>query len=184
MEADPPDIFLEFAPVGLMPGAIVGDAIHNLRSALDLMASELARINGRSDKSVYFPFSDSADTFDEAIKKKNFHRTGQDSVDLLREFSPYRGGNEDLRAIHDLDISDKHTALIVTPHTLNVAFSATYDLADLNKNTVCAVVDSMTFRFPDGTPLAGRDVVETLEELVKLTDGILQAFASLVAARA
>lgn len=36
--------------------AIIGDAIHNLRSALDLLACDLVRINGGSIEEVYFPF--------------------------------------------------------------------------------------------------------------------------------
>src|SRR5690348_4594878 len=39
-------------------GPIIGDVVHNLRSALDMMACELVRLNKRSDKSVYFPFCD------------------------------------------------------------------------------------------------------------------------------
>lgn len=39
--------------------AALGDAIHNMRTALDLMASELARINGKKDREIYFPFSSS-----------------------------------------------------------------------------------------------------------------------------
>src|ERR1041384_1788255 len=34
-------------------GPIVGDIVHNLRSSLDMMACELARLNSKSDKSVY-----------------------------------------------------------------------------------------------------------------------------------
>src|SRR4051812_34674836 len=43
--------------------AALGDAIHNMRVALDLMASELARINGNSDRDVYFPFAPSQEKF-------------------------------------------------------------------------------------------------------------------------
>src|SRR5690348_1703294 len=46
----------EVPPVVL---ATLGDAIHNMRAALDLMAAELARVNGKSDKKVYFPFAES-----------------------------------------------------------------------------------------------------------------------------
>src|SRR5262245_58298489 len=63
---------LSWKGVGLLPGAIFGDAIHNLRASLDLMASELARLNGKSDKDVYFPFAHSQDNLAEAIKKKSF----------------------------------------------------------------------------------------------------------------
>jgi hypothetical protein len=37
--------------------AIIGNAIHDLRSALDLLACDLVRITGKSTKGVYFPFA-------------------------------------------------------------------------------------------------------------------------------
>ena len=40
-----PQITLSWPGVGLNPGAILGGCIHNMRTALDLMASELARLN-------------------------------------------------------------------------------------------------------------------------------------------
>ena len=60
--------------IGLVPGAIVGDAIHNMRTALDLMSSELARMNGKKDKDVYFPFSATKDNLQEAIAKRGFKK--------------------------------------------------------------------------------------------------------------
>src|SRR3954466_10930543 len=53
-EANPPNIHVEWKGVTLMPGAIIGDAVHNLRTALDLMASELARIKGSQIKTCTF----------------------------------------------------------------------------------------------------------------------------------
>src|SRR5690242_7924369 len=61
----------EGAPESLI--TIVGDAIHNLRSALDMTAAEMARAAGKSDKNVYFPFCDVPEDFDHMVKKKNFH---------------------------------------------------------------------------------------------------------------
>jgi hypothetical protein len=34
----------------------LGDAIHNLRTALDLLACDVVRLNEKSTKGVYFPF--------------------------------------------------------------------------------------------------------------------------------
>ena len=45
--------------------AIVGDVIHNLRTALDLTACDMVRAAGQSDKDVYFPFSNSAQELNE-----------------------------------------------------------------------------------------------------------------------
>ena len=81
-----PSITLSWKGAGLIPGAIVGDCVHNLRTALDLMASELARLNNKGDKNVYFPFADSEDRFPAAIKSKHFDKCGQDAVDLIKTF--------------------------------------------------------------------------------------------------
>ncbi|MBR7540431.1 hypothetical protein KC221_30040, partial [Mycobacterium tuberculosis] len=39
--------------------ATIGDAIHNLRASLDLMAADMALRNGQSTKGLSFPFADS-----------------------------------------------------------------------------------------------------------------------------
>lgn len=94
---------------------IIGDAIHNLRAALDLLACSLVRLNGRSDKNVYFPFSErGGKDFERMIKKRNINRAAPDVVDIIRSLEPYKGGNEALRAIHDLDITDKHVTIVPT----------------------------------------------------------------------
>ena len=92
--------------------AIIGDAVHNLRTALDVLACDLVSINGQSTRSVYFPFAADPADLKHQIRKKNLHRAGPDIVDLVLSLRPYRGGNLALRAIHDLDIRDKHQALI------------------------------------------------------------------------
>jgi hypothetical protein len=92
--------------------AIIGDAIHNLRTALDVLACELVRANGQSDKDVYFPFADSAAELPKAIAKRNMRRAKPAVVVLIENAEPFTGGNHALRAIHDLDVLDKHQALI------------------------------------------------------------------------
>ena len=175
---------LDWKGTGDQPGTIVGDAIHNLRSALDLMASELARLRDKSDKDVYFPFSDSPDTFEDAIKRRRFDKAGEDAVALLRSFAPYRGGNEQLRAIHDLDIQDKHSALILTGRSMEVHVTGQYEAGKFAAGVFVATAEKVDFIFPEGGPFGGQNTVETLKELVELVDGILEAFARLVAARA
>jgi hypothetical protein len=56
------------------------------------MASEMARLRGESDRNVYFPFAESAEHFDKAIKSKNSIKQGKMPSRLP------------LRALHDLDI--------------------------------------------------------------------------------
>jgi hypothetical protein len=166
-------------------GAIVGDTIHNLRAALDLMAVELVAISSPNTDGVYFPFCDDADYLDAMIKKRNFHKAGPDAVEVLKDLKPFKGGNAALRALHDLDIQDKHHSLIpnvtaLTTPKLTCDMSTGSPVIKVAEGSVPAVAVT----FPKDSPLAGNEIVPTLHQLVKLVEGILEAFASLVAARA
>lgn len=92
--------------------AIAGDAVHNLRTALDLLACDLVRSAGGSTKGVYFPFAERETDLPEMIRKRNFQRAGAAAVRLVKELKPFPGGNVSLRGLHDLDILDKHKSLV------------------------------------------------------------------------
>jgi hypothetical protein len=170
-----------------MVGAIVGDIVHNLRAALDLMAVELVSLTPNANTNgVYFPFCDVADDLNLMIKKRNFHRAGQDAVELLVTLRPYKGGNAALRALHDLDIQDKHHTLIPNA-AIMTGPQVTADTSDFPNIKIVPVegsVPSVDIVFPDDSPLAGGEMVKELYGLLELTKGILESFSSLVAARA
>lgn len=147
------------------------------------MASELARINGKPDKDVYFPFAKSGDQFDHVIQSRNFGRAGEDAVALLRTFKPYRGGNEALRGLHDLDITDKHTAIVPTGHTMNVTYEAEYLIDAPMKGVVSIKGADIFYVFPPYTAFPNARIIETLKDLMQLVHGIVEAFAGLVQAR-
>lgn len=157
--------------------AALGDAVHNMRTALDLMASELVRINGKSDKNVCFPFANSKEKFSDQIKSKNFYKAGNDAVALLEKFEPYPEGNKMLRAIHDLDIQDKHSAILVTQRTTK-DLKLSYKL-DEGPNPIITASGSNTHEFLD-SPLTGKPLIATLKYLVQLVDGIIEEFARMV----
>lgn len=183
ISTNPPQIEVKWDGIGLLPGAIIGDAVHNLRASLDLMASELARINGKSDKGVYFPFAESESALLESEKFKKFSRCGQDCVEQLMRIKPYRGGNLPLRCVHDLDIMDKHRALIPTPNALNIDVNGQFSRRDPRINKFKADIRDVVFKFPETSALAGQEVIPTLGRLVDSFVGILQAFEGVVAAR-
>ena len=116
-------------PIPIELATIVGDIVHNLRTSLDLLASELVRMNGQSDDGVYFPFATDANELEIAIKRRHIDRAVADVVDLIRSFKPYIGGSADLRGVHDLDIIDKHQALIPVAGRIKVPISHTDDKA-------------------------------------------------------
>lgn len=90
---------------------IFGDAIHNLRVALDLMANDLVALAGVTPKGVYFPFADSEFGLEQQIKTK-MKGAPDDVLNIIRGLKPYRGGNTLLRGLHDLDVNDKHKSIM------------------------------------------------------------------------
>ena len=179
--------------------AIIGDVIHNLRAALDIMACELVRLNGESDDDVYFPFAKGAQHLEETIRSRNMHRASPQAIALLKSLKPYPGGNDPLRAIHDLDIIDKHQALIPVSHAVGPP-----DLPGLARIRFGPVEDGMWVGVPDGhgvfqigwtlrpefrmdfpplpvlnLPFASQEIVPTLISLANLVGGIIESFAGL-----
>jgi len=181
---------------------IIGDAVHNLRAALDLLACDLVRANGESADGVYFPFCDDGAYLDTMIKKRKLNRAAPDVQDMIRSLKPYKGGNERLRAVHDLDIADKHKLIIpvvgtVIEPTLILDFERGYMVRRSGADAIKPVKDGtildrllpeyvelddnltlFKIGFADGQPLARSVVVETLKELSELVDGIVEAFAT------
>jgi hypothetical protein len=180
--------------------AVMGDAVHNLRSALDLLACDLVRINGENTKGVHFPFSADAKEFRRQIRDKKLDRAGPDIVALVMSLKPYRGGNLSLRAIHDLDIQDKHQALIPVANVVEAPGGilvwgghpnkipdwqsrVTHDGQILvmmpavgNLAIGDEIAASFTLAFAETEPMAGREVIEALQELAELVAGILETF--------
>ncbi|MEQ1811321.1 MAG: hypothetical protein ABL889_15425 [Terricaulis sp.] len=178
-----------FASISIGPapeetGAAFGDAIHNLRASLDLMAVDLAKANGAEKTSdVYFPFGMDEATFETAIKGKRFDKAGEAAVALIRTFQPYKSGNHALRAIHDLDVEDKHERLL--PDAANVATNTVrVHIDDQGKVTLQNEPGlpgpSASFAFPPGYPFESDEVIPTLESLLDLTTSVVEAFAKLI----
>lgn len=120
LDRNPDFLFGMIGPIPPIVSLIFGDAIHCLRAALDLLACDLARHNGKSADGVYFPFASSKAGLKDQIKSKKFDRAGPIAVGLLEATAPFWGGNEVLRSLHALDIADKHKEVLATWPTINV----------------------------------------------------------------
>lgn len=93
-------------------------------------------------------------------------------MDLLKAQKPYRGGNEFLRSIHDLDVLDKHSALIpIADKNTTVNFDASTGMPDKNK------LSDVKYFLPGGTPYSKLEVVDACEKMVQLCENIIEAFA-------
>jgi hypothetical protein len=94
-----------------------GDAIHNMRSALDHVAYAVALKNGLSEeralKRVSFTISPTENDFNDAIKSKKTSDIGDEWVKFLRRVQPYQPGNDtNLLRLSELDNIDKHQELL------------------------------------------------------------------------
>jgi hypothetical protein len=112
---------------------------------------------------------------------------------MIRSLKPYKGGNEALRAVHDLDITDKHDSLVsvgqivgmryldlqgrgvsiteveFTPVIVGMevlAFSGSAD-AKVSDNTEVAIRVTLG----KGQPFQGEAVVPTLHQLTNWSRG-------------
>jgi hypothetical protein len=178
----------------------LGDAVHNLRAALDLMACDIVRLNGKSTRDVYFPFSFNAAELDKQVKEKNFDRAAPEAQDLLRnKIKPYKenGGNVALRAIHDLDVADKHRLILPTIQDMQPVIVASPFPPGSWPGTICSkcgrsydnepkegtvVIEHRLF-FPEESPFPRHQVVPTLKSLVHEVRGVIEAFAHLLRGR-
>jgi hypothetical protein len=109
--------YRETEPIPATWSAIIGDVLHNLRTSLDLIASDVHRITGgkaKDTKHVHYPFCETKSDLPEMIRLRRLSGIGRDFRDAIEKTAPYKGGNEGLRAIHDLDLLDKHQALVPT----------------------------------------------------------------------
>jgi hypothetical protein len=93
---------------------IIGDIVHNLRAALDLLVCALVVHNGNQVKlGNGFPIAGSAKTF-EAMLDRKVDGTSDEVKRFVKRLKPYETGNRPLWAIHELDVLDKHKAIVPT----------------------------------------------------------------------
>lgn len=94
-------------------GLSIGDIVHNLRSSLDLLISDLLLSNGKQPNKISaFPISESKKVFlDRGIKK--IEGIDQKAIEIILKIKPYKDENLPLWQLHRLDIIDKHRIIIL-----------------------------------------------------------------------
>lgn len=92
--------------------AIIGDCVHNLRTALDYIICNAVIANKRQVRKGHgFPITRSRKKFETACVSK-IDGTSQEVAQLVRRLKPYKGGCEPFWVIHMLDALDKHQAIV------------------------------------------------------------------------
>jgi len=96
---------------------IVGDVVHNLRSALDLLYYETVLFcGGKPTKWTRFPVFDRREELiaklRETLKQKRITASVHDHI--LNNVKPYKTGNFAIWSVDEMNIMDKHQLLIPT----------------------------------------------------------------------
>lgn len=177
---------------------VLGDATHNLRVALDVLANDAVALSNTIPKGVYFPFGKDPAHLEGQINEKLKGAT-PDTKDLVRSLKPYPGGNDALRALHDLDIQDKHIAPLDMANTITTPgaqmrdgrldysqaglepldrsilpgplnFPPTARVLGMSRDFDCQVI------LAKGMPMSGKPVIGVLNELSELVEGVIETF--------
>ena len=94
---------------------IAGDAIHNLRSALDVAMSEIEFVaTGKRTDDVLFPVYKRRDYLEKAVESRLKGKAPKRVIDyIVDSIQPYETGNgAAIWQLHRLDIEDKHRLII------------------------------------------------------------------------
>ena len=158
--------FSEF-PADLSP--IIGDIFHNLRSALDHMWDELIRsFGGAPRKRTNFPIHGDENGLIGALNDGPIKAVPQPIRDfILSAVQPYKGGNDALYAVHNLNNKDKH--IVLTP-VLSVIGLAGFSVEDVSTGAVAHLTDDN--RLVITSPNSGGEYTVTLSIIpgYKVTD--------------
>lgn len=185
---------------------IIGDAIHNLRSALDLMACEIVTLSeGTPSKWTNFPIRNTKKELEATLNGGEIKIAGTDIIALILDvIKPYKGGNDTLCALHSLDIADKHKLLLpiisvvalthVNAKAGGIIFTdCTFAVGEGGKLNILGMPrnfelqgygkPAIAISFDKGQPLEGQPVVPTLHQLSQVVLGIIQTFEKVFLAR-
>jgi hypothetical protein len=189
-------------------GAITGDAIHNLRSAHDVLWRGAWSPGGSPySRSVRdFPIADNADRF-EANLPRVIKPRRKAIVDLVKATHPYKGGNDTLWLLHQLNNIDKHRTVIPAIALTDQVLFETRDpvtgvwypdlrirdqpLYPVEDGTVLLRIPAaawsevdmkpyfrFTVAFGEAEIVQGKPIVATLHQIARTVDGVCDTFVS------
>jgi len=183
---------------------VIGDALHNLESVLDYALNEVVfRRLGRYDDYTKLPFRLTRDKLVTAVNGALIHQASEAVSNFIVDVvKPYKGGNEALWALNDLNNIDKHRLLLPVlhinivndirvqndrgdKHIIDQAITrgtrfAVHELSGRNFNITDKGKPSVLILFDKGSPWEGKPILPSLrqftEMLASLVDGIEEVF--------
>jgi len=188
----------------LLWGVRIGTIVHQLRSSLDHLVYQLARINGCSTpKKTEFPIYHAAQKF-EADGRRKIQLLAPAAQTIIEALQPYHRGNlfesDPLYQLHQLDLIDKHRTIIfaegvieeggrvvLVPSTASVRLSGAtrkplQDGAILSRiptNSADVNVEqtiTLAVMFQEPGPLQGKPVIPTLTQFCDFTEYVIALF--------
>jgi hypothetical protein len=192
------------APVPRDFPLLIGDALQNLRTALDHLVWQLIISNGEvpDERNSQFPMNKSADEY-KASSPRKIKGVAPEVANMIDKLRPYGGGNEDLYGLHLLNNVDKHRLLLMcgAAHaglTVQVQLSPTptefripipvqwsYPLKDGDEiyrvpkdATTLSTEPRFSFRiaFGDAEAMGSEPLLPPLAQLANYVDAVVMAF--------
>jgi len=178
---------------------VIGDALHNLKGALDLAINTIIfnRLS-RYDDFARFPFRKIRDDLIAAINGGLIHQASEAvSSFIVDSVKPYKGGNDALWTLHELNILDKHRLLlpvmqVAAVHDLrfeddrgekivvsNWIFTGGFQISDTpfighaNVKITNKGKPTLHVFFDKGLPCEGQPVLPTLHQLTEVVTGVI-----------
>lgn len=177
----------------------IGDAIHNLRSALDILICSIVRCAGGDITKCEFPFSYDKEKLIKIMEKGEINKVRPDLIPfILDTIKPYKIGNLDIWNLNLLDNIDKHRLIIpVISVTQLSGISAKDDndniltdlTASINNIGTINIINTtaklhiisygqrdITLIFDKGLPFESEPVIPKLHILADKTTSIIDSF--------
>lgn len=202
---------LEFINTKPIPAAIpliIGDAIHNTRTALDLVVSQIElEKTGSNTKWCKFPFGETRDELIGTVRGGAIQKFSPALADfIINVVKPYRVGNDTLCALHDLDIIDKHKIIIPTMAVTSVRVDVQDDKGPIYSGKFIRRVsfngeisdypatvtsphnlqiknygqDTFDIFFEIGVPKTRKPVIPTLHNFVEIVTDIIDSIETII----
>ena len=154
----------------------VGDTVHNLRAALDVLACEVVALSNGSPELVDFPFALTEAKLARVLEKKNFKYARADAQRLHLSLKPHGGpsGSALLWGLHQLDVIDKHRDLL-TLTTAQDRPGLYFEGVHLKPEDH----DGPRLVFSKGSLFEGEEVEAKLHAMAILADEIIDKFSDL-----
>jgi hypothetical protein len=184
-------------PVGALKAARVlsfdavcaaGDVIQNLRTALDHLANHLVAVAGSAPtRRIEFPIAKNAATY-EAEKARKVEGMRPEAVEAIDRLKPYKGGDDRIWKLHELNNIDKHRMLFTVDRDCimqddwlpvggyavragNPTFTSVFD-DEVEKNVEFDIDEAIT----KPQVAEGDALIPALHQMIDFVEGLILSF--------